>query len=721
MFGIKRNFDYTGPYSVLRHTQYNICEAGSLVHRRIFDAGIRFDETMKLGYEDWDFWLTAAAHGFRGAHHRHFGFRYRNRGESMLRQAQRDDHEIQSYLRRKHASLLSKRSLLRLESMEAARYAILFTDTGQVLLTTGSTDPSAAISPAEFDELLWRNLVLPAGQYIPPFFVLMTRAAFDRLERLGLLLWALHHCEVSLKEMNIACLVMESSTAPSIEIKRTGRAVDSDMVVLGRDLVCSAIRSADTSWVERVVSPDEEMKVDTWTLTVPQLPGSGRMAKGSAAFTLPVKIRAWRASTYRAAGDRAWLWREFSVPPPHTLYYNVRAAFDGHVAYPWSTAKGRNIGFILPIASFGGVERVAYNLARQFSRAGWRVHLFVIGQNSLEVPREFSPSTASIHFINDVNFGGWDSQSAYQGTALPAARNRPRAIGRVVAALAWLDAVINCHSGELHAAAADLRQLGVKTAAHLHLLDISPRGRSVGHPMIALAYEHAYDLILCNSTQLGSWMHAAGIPREKLLRVPNAPGHPVDPHVREKVLAGRKSLSRRRLNVLYLGRLDRQKGMDRLADVVRRSRELNLPVDWRIVGSAITKDSTVPPILQAMLEQAVFESRQLTALFGWADVMILLSDYEGVPLAVLEAQRLGVVVIATGVGALREIISSGENGFLIEREAAVEQTLGLLTLLIEAPALRAQIAAAAARVIEWPDAAAELIARMAAMVDAPRL
>ncbi len=64
MFGLRRHFDYAGVYSVLRHVFYNICEAGSLVRRRVFEAGVRFDETMTLGFEDWDFWLTAAAWAF---------------------------------------------------------------------------------------------------------------------------------------------------------------------------------------------------------------------------------------------------------------------------------------------------------------------------------------------------------------------------------------------------------------------------------------------------------------------------------------------------------------------------------------------------------------------------------------------------------------------------------------------------------------------------------
>ncbi len=379
MFGIRRNFDYSGPYSVLRHTQDNICEAGSLVHRRVFEAGVRFDEKMKLGYEDWDFWLTAAALGFRGAQHPHFGFRYRNRGESMLSQSRREGSEIRAYMQRKHTALLSERGLMRLESVDAPRYAILFVDTDQVLLTGGSADPSAAITLAEFTERLWRNILLPVWEYIPPFFILMTRATFDELTQLGLILWALHDSEVALKEANFSCMVINPASDHAIEAQTGGRARDSDVLAIGRDLVCSCIRDIDTSWIERIVSPDASMKVTVKTVTVPRRSELALKPRGTVIVTLLFKILSWRASPYRAAADRAWLWRELSVPPPHFLYSSIRAAFGGEVVYPWLGTPGRNIGFVLSIASFGGVERVAYNLAQQFTRAGWRAHLFVIG------------------------------------------------------------------------------------------------------------------------------------------------------------------------------------------------------------------------------------------------------------------------------------------------------------------------------------------------------
>jgi glycosyltransferase involved in cell wall biosynthesis len=725
MFGITRNFDYRGDYSVFRHAFYNICEAGSMVHRRVFDAGIRFDETMKSGYEDWDFWLTAAEKGFRGAHHPHFGFRYRNRGESMLSQAHRDDKEIRSELRRKHASLIGQRGLMRLETLESPRYAILFTDTNEGMLTSGHAYSATAISHVEIDERLWRNIVFPGGQGLPPFFVFMTHAAWILMSQTGLILWVLYHFEVTLKDMAISSIVIHSDQGEAFEIRGGGKIANSDVLAIRLDTLRAVIREADTSWIEGLLSPGESKGVSTETLALPHTAGLSAEPKGTVALAFLVKIRSWRASRYRFAASRAWIWRDLSVPPLDALYLKVQEAFGGEVDYPSASPATRNIGFILPIASFGGVERVAYNLAQQFCSAGWQVHLYVIGQSRIEVPAEFRSSIASINFLQDPAFGAWDPETEYQGTALSASRKHPRAVNRLVAALAWLDVVVNCHTGEFNAAAAQLRRIGVRTVSHLHILDLSPYGRSVGHPILALAYEHAYDLIVCNSRQLAAWMHAAGIPAEKLLLVPNAPGHPLDQATRESILAERaerQESPKLSLNALYLGRLDRQKGIDRLAEVVRQTRELDLPVEWRIVGSAITGQETLPPILQGLREPPVFDGQSLTALFAWADVMVLLSEFEGVPLSVLEAQRLGVVVIATNVGALSEIVSNGKNGFLVETDTAIEQAVALLRLFAEVPELRSAVASnAASQVIEWPQAARALIARIDAMVDAERL
>jgi glycosyltransferase involved in cell wall biosynthesis len=50
--------------------------------------------------------------------------------------------------------------------------------------------------------------------------------------------------------------------------------------------------------------------------------------------------------------------------------------------------------------------------------------------------------------------------------------------------------------------------------------------------------------------------------------------------------------------------------------------------------------------------------------FEDADGFILLSRWEGVPLALLDAMVHGCIVIATDVGAVGELVVNGTNGFL---------------------------------------------------------
>jgi glycosyltransferase involved in cell wall biosynthesis len=53
-----------------------------------------------------------------------------------------------------------------------------------------------------------------------------------------------------------------------------------------------------------------------------------------------------------------------------------------------------------------------------------------------------------------------------------------------------------------------------------------------------------------------------------------------------------------------------------------------------------------------------------TRLIAAADVYVLASHHEGLPVTVMEALTLGVPVVATAVGGLRQVVHDGENGIL---------------------------------------------------------
>jgi glycosyltransferase involved in cell wall biosynthesis len=55
-----------------------------------------------------------------------------------------------------------------------------------------------------------------------------------------------------------------------------------------------------------------------------------------------------------------------------------------------------------------------------------------------------------------------------------------------------------------------------------------------------------------------------------------------------------------------------------------------------------------------------------TRLIAAADLFVLASLHEGLPVTVMEALTLGVPVVATAVGGLPEVVTTGDNGILVE-------------------------------------------------------
>jgi glycosyltransferase involved in cell wall biosynthesis len=114
-FGIRWSAHFTIPYSPLVHvTTANMCDTGSLVSRRVFEHGIRFDEDARTGFEDWDFWLRCLERGFIGRPIS-FGLSYRQRPESRNQQHLRDSVAIISHIRSRHKNMSSPDTLLNWE------------------------------------------------------------------------------------------------------------------------------------------------------------------------------------------------------------------------------------------------------------------------------------------------------------------------------------------------------------------------------------------------------------------------------------------------------------------------------------------------------------------------------------------------------------------------------------------------------------------------------
>ena len=81
-------------------------------------------------------------------------------------------------------------------------------------------------------------------------------------------------------------------------------------------------------------------------------------------------------------------------------------------------------------------------------------------------------------------------------------------------------------------------------------------------------------------------------------------------------------------------------------------------------------------------------------VIGDHHVVVLSSDSEGTPLALLEGMAAGRAVVATAVGGVRDIVTHGETGLLVPpRDAAA--LADTLTRVIDDPGLRSRLGAAA--------------------------
>jgi glycosyltransferase involved in cell wall biosynthesis len=276
-----------------------------------------------------------------------------------------------------------------------------------------------------------------------------------------------------------------------------------------------------------------------------------------------------------------------------------------------------------------------------------------------------------------------------------------------------MQAVVTTHAFAGHALAGRLRRMGVRTACALHLAERGRFGEPIGNPHSALAYEHAYDLFIAHSRRLATWCAAAGVPVEKIVALENAPGYPGDAERIAAARAARRERAGGRLRALVLGRLDRQKGPDRLPALLAATGHA---VDWRVVGRAVLDE---PPVLPVRVEAPVSAPAALDALYAWADVLVMPSRFEGVPLTMLEAQRMGCIPVVTDVGGVAEAVTDGVDGVLVADGAdgvVVERMIGALLRIAQDDAQRralAEGAMAAAAPRGWHRNATALLERLA--------
>lgn len=730
-FGIPWAGNFCAPYSRLLHVAYdNICEAGSLVSRRLLDAGIRFDESMKSGFEDWDFWLQSIGAGFRGLNHPYFGFDYRQRAESMLRDSNRVRSAIINYLRDKHKKLFAIDTLLRWEHEEAPRFAFVNIDTSEVSMFTDPTAPYTSISMEDFVQRYWASIREPDTYGIPPFMVFMKKAHLDALTSAGLVHNLLWIGQRLCKDHHFLALRMENDNGQiQIDVRPVGDDHQLDKKPMawmcGPEILRACVDDVSDDWIRTLRSAKPSPKTAEIIIRGP-FGSEIRSASLSATNTLLAAIGALRDSGYAGGDSKRWAWR-VEILPKRSKYHELLSHTAG--ASPLmprlTSADGPvRVGFLLPIASFGGVEKVAYAVAAELNRLGCEAHLFVLGKAVYQLTSGLDQVFKSINFLSD-DYPLSGGPHTFAGHDLLMGGDAAAKSEELIGLLTGLDVVINCQIAPVNAVLGELRRRGTKVLGHMHVIDQTFAGREVGHPYIALAFEHVYDMLLTCSQDMVHWFHGMGVPYAKLMEIPNAPSYDMPAERVKAIVAERRNRKGTGpLRVLFMGRLDTQKGIERLYGAAVELRNRHVNIDWRIIGSEVVNDKSGESwtsrfeSIGVAIRPPMYSAEKITEELTKADVLVLPSRWEGAPLTILEAQRLGCVPVVAAVGATNELIDDSIDGVLVKSSDDWAMTRDLASALELLASDRAELSrlseGASARVagVSWKENVAPLVKQL---------
>jgi glycosyltransferase involved in cell wall biosynthesis len=117
------------------------------------------------------------------------------------------------------------------------------------------------------------------------------------------------------------------------------------------------------------------------------------------------------------------------------------------------------------------------------------------------------------------------------------------------------------------------------------------------------------------------------------------------------------------LHVLWAGRMDHQKRPDILAAIAKKCE--GLPIHFHVYGAPVLDEGRGQvPSGPNITTYGFFESTQALPMYRY-DVFLYTSQFDGLPIVLLEAMGAGLPIIASDVGGVAELVRRGETGILI--------------------------------------------------------
>jgi glycosyltransferase involved in cell wall biosynthesis len=191
---------------------------------------------------------------------------------------------------------------------------------------------------------------------------------------------------------------------------------------------------------------------------------------------------------------------------------------------------------------------------------------------------------------------------------------------------------------------------------------------------LILSSAKVFDRIVAISDEICREIKAHGIPDQSVIRIPNS----VDvAHFQP----GRNGRGRGGGNICFIGRLAAEKGVDYLIKAMGKVKKEVGGIKLFLVGDGpLRRELEDLSRHLNLMDNTVFVGHADAVLtyYQGADIFVLPSLSEGLPLSLLEALSCGLPVVATAVGGSREILDPKHEEAPIPRSAYRIGECGLL-------------------------------------------
>lgn len=170
------------------------------------------------------------------------------------------------------------------------------------------------------------------------------------------------------------------------------------------------------------------------------------------------------------------------------------------------------------------------------------------------------------------------------------------------------------------------------------------------------------DTLIVLSESWRRWFESIGVDAKKIEVLHNITAYPTNmPSARKQDGI---------VHFLFMGEIGQRKGVfDIIRSLAKHKEELKGKIEFRIGGNKMEEELKKTIRDNNLQDMVIFEGwvggQKKLELLNWADVFILPSFNEGLPISILEAMSYSHPIISTPVGGISEVVETNVNGVIV--------------------------------------------------------